>query len=172
MVLPAAPCTISMAAKRVRGAAAVLRSGSLRGHHGIEQRQRQTYAQTAQQRAAGKMLLSDEHLAESFRLCETLESAGAASSACRIWKGALSTIAMNESGEAVVVLRRLAVDGPHHRHVVVFDAAAQRVGQQLFGKVRMKESECATSAWRRLMGPSTLVPSNSLPVASISEPLS
>ena len=64
-VLPAEPCTISMAAKRTLAARGLgARAGR---HHGLEERQRHGDANALQNRAAGQVLLREIH-----RLCSCL----------------------------------------------------------------------------------------------------
>ena len=66
-----------------------------RRHHRIQQGQRHRGAEgTAQERAAGQMLLRDDHGYSTRRLVRRLLTVSAGSSLVRIWNGALSTMPM------------------------------------------------------------------------------
>ena len=55
-----------MVPKRSVGPRPSARALCVRGHHRVEQRQRDRSAQAAQNRAAGQMLLADEHNLPSY----------------------------------------------------------------------------------------------------------
>ncbi len=119
--------------RRVRRRA---RRGRERRHHRVQQGQRDRGTEgTVQERAAGQMLLRDDH-GYSTLARATLLTVSPGSSLVRIWNGALSTMPMMIDAQAIVVLRRLFHDAPNDGHIGRFDPAAQGVGQHPFGERR------------------------------------
>ena len=119
-----------------------LAEGGQRRHHAVQQRQREARAKATQHRAAGQVHLGDDHR-RTPRLPERL----ARLTVARRWsQQAASLVArriahlkrhalhdpQHERRPAVVVARRISHELAHGWRVLIVDAAAQRVGQQLF----------------------------------------
>ena len=73
--------------------------------------------------------------------------------------------------KTISIARGIAHDGAHRRHVVVFDSAAERVSQQLFGQRADEDIRAAQDRLRRSAGPFTLEPSPRTPEASMEAPV-
>src|ERR1700733_12689830 len=150
MVLPAEPCTISIAAKRVRGVAAVLRSGVCAGTMESSNGSA-TVAPKPRRTVRREMCFLVMNIVLTPR--GTCENCRLVFRPSHLERRAFHD-AQNDRGKPIIDAGRFTVDGPNRRHVVVFEAAAQRIGQQLLSegsgeRIRMVH-QCLPQAGRTI----------------------